>query len=128
RPLRCRGGRPRLRDQGARALPRRTRNPVHAVHGFPRRGRSSAMTLLALPQPYDFDISTERFRAFGPDLANLWHEGGLHRAVEGREVRIEAAPGGVEVDPLDNTTEPVVRKLLGLEFDLDPFYAFAAGD
>src|SRR6266516_1383202 len=22
--------------------------------------------------PYDFELSTERFRAFGPDLANLW--------------------------------------------------------
>ena len=38
------------------------------------------MTLLALPEPYDFDVSTERFRAFGIDHANLWHEGGLYRA------------------------------------------------
>ena len=59
------------------------------------------MPLLELPEPYDFEVSTERFRAFGPDLANLWHEGGLHRVVGGREVRIEAAPGGVDVEPLD---------------------------
>ncbi|MBA3245925.1 MAG: hypothetical protein H0T61_12225, partial [Actinobacteria bacterium] len=52
--------------------------------------------LLSLPQPYDFALSTERFRVFGVDRANLWHEGGLHRVVVGREVRIEAAPGGVE--------------------------------
>jgi DNA-3-methyladenine glycosylase II len=84
--------------------------------------------LLGLPQPYDFEISTERFRAFGPDLANLWHEGGLHRVVAGREVRIEPAPGGVVVEPLDDEVEAVVRKLLGLEFDLLPFYEFAAGD
>ena len=80
------------------------------------------MPLLALPEPYDFELSTERFRAFGPDLANLWHEGGLHRVVGGREVRIEAAPGGVLVEPLDAQIEAVVRTLLGLPFDLDSFY------
>jgi DNA-3-methyladenine glycosylase II len=83
------------------------------------------MALLPLPQPYDFALSTERYRAFGPDLANLWHEGGLHRVVDGREVRISAADGGVEVEPLDVQTEPVVRKLLGFEFDLEGFAAFA---
>jgi DNA-3-methyladenine glycosylase II len=82
--------------------------------------------LLQLPEPYDFALSTERFRAFGPDLANLWHEGGLRRVVGGREVRIEPAPRGVDVEPLDAETEPVVRKLLGLSFDLAAFSAFAA--
>ncbi|HEY3921644.1 MAG TPA: hypothetical protein VGL76_05970 [Gaiellaceae bacterium] len=82
--------------------------------------------LLAFPEPYDFDVSTERFRAFGVDLANLWHEGGLHRVVGRREVRIEAAPGGVDVEPLDEEIRPVVEKLLGLEFELPPFYAWAA--
>jgi DNA-3-methyladenine glycosylase II len=81
--------------------------------------------LLRLPEPYDFDVSTERFRAFGVDLANLWHEGGLHRVIGGGEVRIEAAPGGVDVSPLDDEIRPVVEKLLGLEFDLEPFYAWA---
>ena len=71
------------------------------------------MPLLAIPQPYDFEVSTERFRAFGPDLANLWHEGGLHRVVGGREVRIEAAPGGVLVEPLDAAIEAEVSTLLG---------------
>jgi DNA-3-methyladenine glycosylase II len=84
--------------------------------------------LLHFPEPYDFDISTERFRAFGVDRANLWHEGGLHRVVGTREVRIEASPGGVDVEPLDDETRPVVEKLLGLEFDLPPFYAWAADD
>jgi DNA-3-methyladenine glycosylase II len=82
--------------------------------------------LLRLPEPYDFALSTERFRTFGVDLANLWHEGGLYRVVGGRDVRIEAARGGVEVDPLDEETGPVVAKLLGLEFDLVPFTAWAA--
>jgi 3-methyladenine DNA glycosylase/8-oxoguanine DNA glycosylase len=84
--------------------------------------------LLRLPEPYDFELSTERFRAFGPDLANLWHEGGLHRVVGGREVRIEAARGGVEVEPLDAESRLVVESLLGLPFDLDGFRAFAAGE
>jgi DNA-3-methyladenine glycosylase II len=83
---------------------------------------------LALPEPYDFELSTERFRAFGPDLANLWHEGGLHRVIDGHEVRIEEASGGVEVEPLDGDTEPVVQTLLGLPFDLDGFYAFARSE
>src|SRR5437588_11514285 len=86
------------------------------------------MAFLAVPGPFDFDLTTERFRAFGVDRANLWHEGGLHRVVDGREVRIEAAPGGVEVDPLDETTTPVVHKLLGAEFELADFYAWARAD
>ena len=84
------------------------------------------MPLVEVPPPYDFVLSTERYRAFGPDLANLWHDGGLHRVVDGREVRIEAAAGGVLVEPLDADTASIVHKLLGLEFDLDSFAAFAA--
>ncbi len=83
--------------------------------------------LLLLPEPYDFALSTERFRSFGVDVANLWHEGGLHRVVGTREVRIEAASGGVDVEPLDGETGPVIAKLLGLEFDLDAFTTWAAG-
>ena len=74
-----------------------------ATSGIPSSpSRPSTTLLLRFPEPYDFELSTERFRAFGPDLANLWHEGGLHRVVGGREVRIEAAPGGVDVEPLDD--------------------------
>lgn len=86
------------------------------------------MAYLAVPQPFDFELTTERFRAFGVDRASLWHEGGLHRVVGGREVRIEAAVGGVDVEPLDAETEPAVRAVLGLPFELEPFYAWAAGD
>ncbi|MGH2971050.1 MAG: DNA-3-methyladenine glycosylase family protein [Gaiellaceae bacterium] len=86
------------------------------------------MAFLAVPGPLDFALTTERFRAFGVDRASLWHEGGLHRVVGGREVRIEAAEGGVDVDPLDAETEPVVHAVLGLPFELEPFYAWAADD
>jgi len=85
------------------------------------------MTLLRVDGPFDLALTTARYRAFGVDRANVWHEGGLHRVVGEREVRIEPAPGGVDVEPLDAATEPVVRKLLGLEFSLEPFYAWAAG-
>jgi DNA-3-methyladenine glycosylase II len=84
------------------------------------------VTLLALPSPYDFELSTGRFRAFGPDLANRLVDGTLHRAIGGRDVRIAAAPGGVDVDPLDDETRPVVLELLGAAFDLQAFYAWAA--
>ena len=82
------------------------------------------MALLAVPCPFDFALSTERFRVFGVDRANAWHEGGLHRVVGGREVRIEAAEGGVDVEPF----EPAVARLLGLAFDLESFYAWARRD
>ena len=83
------------------------------------------MPLVAFPEPYDFDVSTERFRAFVRDLANLWREGGLHRVVRGREVRIESAPGGVLVKPLDGEIEAEVRTLLGGAFDLAAFSVWA---
>jgi DNA-3-methyladenine glycosylase II len=86
------------------------------------------MAHVAVPGPFDFALTTERFRAFGIDRANVWHEGGLHRVVAERELRIEAAPGGVDAEPLDKETEPVVRALLGLAFDLDAFRAWAGAD
>jgi DNA-3-methyladenine glycosylase II len=83
---------------------------------------------LRLPEPYEFALSTGRYRAFGPDLANLWIDGALHRVVGTREVRIEGARGGVRVEPMDAEIRPVVRKLLGAEFELEPFYAWARKD
>lgn len=86
------------------------------------------MTLLPIEEPFDLALTTERFRAFGVDRATVWHEGGLLRAVAGRQVRIEAAPGGVDVEPLDEETLPVVRMVLGLPFELGPFYRWAETD
>jgi DNA-3-methyladenine glycosylase II len=81
---------------------------------------------VSLPEPFDFALSTERYRAFGPDLANLWHDEGLHRVFEGREVRIEAAAAGVRIDPFDRSLVDAVRRYLGCPFDLEGFSAFAA--
>ena len=86
------------------------------------------MSLLRFPDPYDFELSTGRFRAFGTDLANRMVDGALYRAVGDREVRIAARPGGVDVEPLDDEIRPVVLRLLGGPFNLHPFYAWAAAD
>jgi DNA-3-methyladenine glycosylase II len=83
------------------------------------------VSVLAVPEPYDFERSLDRFTFWGVDRSNVWHDGGLHRVIAGREVRITSANGGVRVEPFDPAIEPVVRKLLGLELELDPFYAFA---
>jgi len=86
------------------------------------------VAFLPLPQPFDLELTTERFRAFGADRANVWLDGALHHVVGTREVRIAAASGGVDVEPLDDETAAAVQRLLGLPFDLDGFYAWAAGD
>ena len=84
--------------------------------------------LVRLPQPYDFELSIARFDVYGRDRATLWLDGGIHRFFAGREVRIEAAPGGVDVTPHDETIEAEVLHFLGLPFDLEGFYAWADGD
>jgi DNA-3-methyladenine glycosylase II len=84
--------------------------------------------LLRFPQPYDFELSTTRYRRFGSDGATVWHEDGLHRVVDGREVRVSAAPGGVRLDPGGNVAAAEIGRLLGLPFDLAPFHAWAAPD
>jgi DNA-3-methyladenine glycosylase II len=84
--------------------------------------------LVPVPQPYDFHLSTTRYRELGTDLASMWHDDGLHRVVSGTEVRISAAPGGVRVEPADDAVVDEVRRLLGLPFELEPFHAWAAQD
>jgi DNA-3-methyladenine glycosylase II len=84
--------------------------------------------LVALPQPYDFELSTARFDVYGRDAATLWHDGGIHRVLAGREVRIEAVSGGVDADPHDEEIEAALLHFLGLPFELDPFVEWAAGD
>ena len=84
--------------------------------------------LVRIPEPYDFELSTARFRDFGSDRATVWHEGGLHRVVSGREVRIAAAPGGVRIEPGSAEGAAEIGHLLGLPFDLDAFFSWAARD
>ena len=84
--------------------------------------------LLRISEPYDFELSTARFRNFGSDGATVWHEGGLYRVVAGREIRITAADGGVEVEPWSAETAPEIGLLLGLPFDLDAFREWASCD
>jgi DNA-3-methyladenine glycosylase II len=87
---------------------------------------STTSLAVSLPEPFDFELSTERYRAFGADLANLWHEGAVHRVLEGREVRIGAAAHGVTIEPGDADLAGPVRRYLGEPFDLGSFAAFAA--
>ena len=81
--------------------------------------------LLAIPQPYDFELSTFRFREYA-DGVTVWSDGSLHRVVAGREVRVEPAARGVRVDPGGVAEGAEVSYLLGLPFDLDEFRAWAA--
>src|SRR6185503_15060668 len=109
------------------------RRPLHVLVGGgrgrrrPGRRHLARIALLELPAPFDFALSTGRFQAFGTDFANRFADGVLHRAIGGRDVSIAAANGGVEVDPLDDETRPVVMRLLGAPFDLNGFYDWAAG-
>jgi DNA-3-methyladenine glycosylase II len=88
-------------------------------------GRASAVHL-PIPQPYDFAISTARFREWGSDGVTVWHEGALYRVISGREVRIEPEAGGVRIQPDGLVAVGEVSILLGLPFDLDAFRAWAA--
>ncbi len=81
--------------------------------------------LVRLPEPYDFELSTERFRAFGRDPVNVWEEGRLYRVLGGAEVALAAAPRGVRVEPRDAGRRDAIRRFLGASFDLDGFTAFA---
>jgi DNA-3-methyladenine glycosylase II len=83
---------------------------------------------LRVPEPYDFALSTARFRDFGTDGATVLHEGGLHRVVDGREIRIEPAVGGVRLEPGSSAIAGEVGHLLGLPFDLEAFHAWAVQD
>jgi DNA-3-methyladenine glycosylase II len=84
--------------------------------------------LLRVPDPYDFELSTRRFRDFGSDGATVLHDDGLHRVVAGAEVRVTAAQGGVAVEPWSEEAASGIGRLLGLPFDLEAFRAWSAGE
>jgi len=82
--------------------------------------------LVALPEPFSFELTTERYRSFGRDPVNVWEDGRLHRVVAGRELALAPAPGGVRVEPpARGDVEAEVRRLLGAPFDLVGFAAHA---
>jgi DNA-3-methyladenine glycosylase II len=83
---------------------------------------------LRIPQPYDFELSTRRFRDFGSDGATVLHDDGLHRVVARREVRVAAADGGVAIEPWSDEAASGIGRLLGLPFDLESFRAWAANE
>ena len=58
----------------------------------------------------------------------MWHDGGLHRVVAGSEVRIEPAPGGVQIEPCDTAIAQEVAWLLGASFDLEQFWDRATNE
>ncbi len=80
---------------------------------------------LSLPAPFDFSLTTERFRRFGEDPANAWQDSALHRVLAGREVRLEERGTGVDVDPGKPELAEPVRRYLGGPFDLVAFGEFA---
>lgn len=84
--------------------------------------------VLRIPEPYDFELSTTRFRNFGSDRATVWHDGGLHRVVAGTEVRVTAEDGGVTIEPWSREAADEVGRLLGLPFELEAFRNWAMGD
>jgi DNA-3-methyladenine glycosylase II len=84
------------------------------------------VALVSLPQPYDFERSTGRYRAFGRDAATVAQDGGLYRVVGVTEIRIDPAPAGVLVEPGGAEVEAHVAYLLGAPFDLAQFWSWAA--
>jgi DNA-3-methyladenine glycosylase II len=83
---------------------------------------------LEVPQPYDFQLSTARFRDFGSDGATVLHDGGLHRVVAGVEVRVTAVEGGVAIEPWSDEAVVAIGHLLGVPFDVAPFREWAADE
>jgi DNA-3-methyladenine glycosylase II len=81
--------------------------------------------LLRIAGPYDFELSTRRFRDFGSDGATVLHEDGLHRVIAGREVCVSSANGGVAIEPWSDEAAAGIGRLLGLPFDLGGFRAWA---
>ena len=95
----------------------------------PARSANSVYgVLLEIPEPYDFALSTARFRDFGTDGATVLHEGGLHRVVAGREVRVTSVAGGVVIEPWSEEAAHQVALLLGAPFDLAAFRDWAESE
>ena len=81
-----------------------------------------------MPQPFSFELTTERFRTFGADPATVAEDGRLYRVLDGREVEICPADGGVEIAPGDAALAAATARFLGASFDLEAFAQAAASD
>ena len=94
------------------------------------RSRRWPTLLLRFPEPYDFELSTERFRVFGTDLANLLaRRRAPPRRRRPRGARSRQRPGGVDVEPLDDETRAGRREAARrASSSSTPFYAWAADD
>ena len=105
----------------ARPRARRGRSyPPRAGLGGSRPGTVAAWATSRCLQPYDFELSLDRFTFWGVDRANVWHDGGLHRVVDGQGGPDRPGRAAAWTSSRSTTIiEPVVRRLLGLEFDLD---------
>lgn len=76
---------------------------------------------LELPEPYDFHRSTFRYRTFGADAANVWHDGTLFRVLRsGLVVRISAAGVSASAEPTAADGAELLHTL-GASFDLHAF-------
>ena len=86
------------------------------------------MSRLRFPEPYDFELSTERFRRFGPDLANRLAR---RRAASGPSAagRSRSVPRPAASTSSRSTTDtrPVVLTLLGAPFELDAVLRMGGG-
>jgi len=81
-----------------------------------------------MPQPFSFELTTERYRTFGDDPATVAEDGRLFRVLDGREVEIAPAEGGAAIEPGDAALAAAVARFLGAPFDLDAFARAAAAD
>ena len=109
RPLRRARRRPRLRARATSPTTSRSRGPpVRAVRD------ASTTLLLRFPEPYDFALSTERFRAFGRRPREPLARG---RAAPRRRRRARCGsrrrPAASTSSRSTRETAPVVEKLLG---------------
>ena len=79
---------------------------------------SLGRVFVPMPRPFDFARTVGRFGAVGEDRVNRLADGRLTRVLAGRAVTMEAASGGVLVEPGRPELVRPVRRLLGAHADL----------
>ena len=84
--------------------------------------------LVPLPQPYDFELSTERFQRLRTRPREPLARGRPAPRRRWSRGADRGGPGRRRGDPDDPAIEAYVLSLLGAPFDLDAFAAWAAGE